>query len=472
MGLLDRIAERRGRAPAGEGRSSIDTWISDFLIPSAGMGLTNYAPLGQLAAAGLKTTLTGARATEIAHSLPGYVAALQRCPPAFAAQMVRALILSQARFTFRSRPWSNAGRRTFGTTALSLLEQPWTGGTTGELLARMEWHAGLAGNAYVYRQADRLRVLRPDWVAVIWGSQMEPDDAGTALDGELLGFAYWNGGIGRNAPSIILPDEMAWWSPLPDPLSPGMGMSWLTPAIRDMQGDEVMTQHKLNFFANGATPNLVVKNLPAATPEQFLAAVDMLEDRHTGAANAYKTLYLAGGADATVIGSDLSQIDFKAVQGASETRISFLSRVPAPILGIAEGLAGSSLNAGNFAQARRNFGDGWVMPTLQNAATALATVVDVPRDAELWPDTGDIGFLREDAKDAAEISRVKASTIRLLVDGGFVPASVVAAVETQDMSLLRHSGLVSVQLLPPGKAGPEPGAGTAPAPDPQTPPGA
>lgn len=454
MGLLDRVNERR-RGGRDEARSTIDTWVSDYLIPSSGYGVGGYAPLGQLAQLGLNTTLTGVRATEIAHSLPGYVAALNRCPPAFAAQLVRALILSQARFQFRSRPWSSQGRRTFGTTALSLLERPWRGGTTGELLSRMEWHAGLAGNAYVYRQPTRLRVLRPDWVAVIWGSESEPDDAGHALDGELLGFAYWNGGIGRNAPSVILPDEMAWWSPIPDPLSPGMGMSWLTPAIRDMQSDEIMTRHKLAFFENAATPNLVVTGLPSVSQEQFTAIVDMLEERHAGAANAFRTLYLTAGADASVIGARLDQLDFKATQGTSETRISFLSRVPAPILGIAEGLAGSSLNAGNFGQARRNFGDGWVLPTLASVASALEVVVDVPRDCELWVDTSDIGFLREDAKDAAEIEQVKAATIRQLIDGGFEPATVVAAVTRQDMTLLRHSGRLSVQLQAPGEAAPD-----------------
>jgi hypothetical protein len=43
-----------------------------------------------------------------------------------------------------------------------------------------------------------------------------------------------------------------------------------------------------------------------------------------------------------VVGSDLKQLDFKATQGAGETRIAMLGRVPAPLLGISEGLAGSS----------------------------------------------------------------------------------------------------------------------------------
>jgi phage portal protein BeeE len=439
MGLLDRIAaERRG----DERRFGIDQWITDYLFPSNQFG---YNPLG------LNQTYDGQRIQEISSTLPAYSSALRSCPPAFAAQMVRALVLSQARFTFRNRPSSSTPRRTFGTTALGLLEKPWPNATTGELLARMEWHAGLAGNAYVVRRPTRLRVLRPDWVGIVYGSEMEPDDAGHALDGEILGYVYQNGGFGnRNKPQTLLPSEVAHWSPIPDPEAPGAGMSWITPAMRDIQGDKAATEHKLKFFSNGATPNMVVKGIPATTKTQFDEIVEMLEERHTGISNAYKTLYLTAGADATVVGSDLKQLDFKATQGAGETRISLLSRVPASLLGISEGLAGSSLNAGNFGQARRSFSDTWVHPSLQDLAASLSSIVTVPNDAELWFDTSDIPLLREDAKDAAEIESTKATTIRQLVDGGFEPKSVVAAVQGQNMSLLKHTGKLSVQLQAPG----------------------
>lgn len=444
MGLLDRIAAAQ---QGTEKRYSADQWITDYLLPANEFGYGgNVYPFG------LNTTWAGTRVQEIAATLPAYAAALRGCPPAFAAQMVRAAVMSQARFVFRNRATSATPRRAFGTSALGLLEKPWTNATTGELLSRMEWHAGLAGNAYVIRQAKRLRVLRPDWVAVVYGSDLEPDDPAHALDGEVLGYVYRNGGWAsdRNKSWTLLPSEVAHWSPIPDPESAGVGMSWITPAVRDIQGDKAATEHKLKFFSNGATPNMVVKGIPAATKTQFDEIVDAMEERHAGLRNAYKTLYLTAGADATVVGSDFKQIDFKSTQGAGETRISILSRVPAPLLGISEGLAGSSLNAGNFGMARRMFSDTWVHPTLQDVAAALSPIVDVPKDAELWFDTGDIPILREDAKDAAEIESTKASTIRQLIDGGFEPASVVAAVQGQNMNLLKHTGKVSVQLQEPG----------------------
>ena len=92
MGILDRVSTRARRGRGEESRYGIDTWISDYLIPSGGSfsyGNTSY-PFG----AGLPGSLAGNRAAEISNSLPGYRVALQACPPAFAAQMVRALVLS------------------------------------------------------------------------------------------------------------------------------------------------------------------------------------------------------------------------------------------------------------------------------------------------------------------------------------------------------------------------------------------
>jgi phage portal protein BeeE len=463
VGVLDRVNARAARRGHGdEARFGIDDWISQYLIPSAGQfnfGGVTY-PFGGLS--GLSQTLAGARAAEIANSLPGYRAALQQCPPAFAAQMVRALVLSQARFTFRNPPWHpRTPRRLFSNGDLAVLEKPWPNGTTGDLVSRMEWHAGLAGNAFVLRQPRRLRVMRPDWTAILYGSETEPEWPSGALDAELLGYVHANRGIGNGEPRLLLPADVAHWAPLPDPEMTGLGMSWLTPAIREMQVDRLATEHQLRFFENGATPNLVVKGIPAIDRTKFDELVAMMEAEHAGVANAYRTLYLVAGADAQVIGSHLADLDLKGIQGARETRLSVLSRVPAALLGISEGLSGSSLNAGNFSAARRLFTDSWVSPSLQGLAAALSTIMTVPDDAELWTDTTDMPILREDAKDAADIGQVQATTIATYVKEGFTPESSIAAVRGQDVTLLKHSGMVSVQLWAPGGESPrkpEPGA--------------
>ena len=459
-GLLDRVTSAAVAARAGvsqdETRFGVDSWISDYLTPSL------------YSSAGVTQTMAGERIRQVSNSLPGYTNAARDCPPVFAAQMVRALVLSQVRFTFRNLPSSPTPRRLFGTSDLQLVERPWRGGTTGNLVAQMEWHEGLAGNAFVYRQArNKLRILRPDWTAIVYGSNQEPDLAATALDGELVGYAYCNGGFGSGNPvSTLTPQEVCHWAPLPDPLTngDGVGMSWITAALRDIQGDIAASEHKLRFWSNAATPNMVVKGIPAGNKQEFDDVVDLMEARHRGVANAYRTLYLAAGADATVVGSNFKDMDLKAVQGAGETRMAMLGRVPAPLLGISEGLAGSSLNAGNFGMARRIFADSWIYPTLQDLAASLEAIVPPPpnprtglQDSELWFDTQDMPILREDAKDAAEIEQIKMSTITGYVKEGFTADSAVAAVNGQDVKLLRHTGLVSVQLQPPGTTAPADG---------------
>lgn len=463
-GLLERVnrwltpalyeQQSRQLEPVGENRYSLDTWISDYLIPSTFQYNGSTYPI-----TGMKGSLAGNRAIEVSNSLAGYSNALRNCPPAFAAQLVRALVLSQARFTFRHPPWhTKTPRKLFSTPALQPLAKPWPNATTGELISRMEWHAGLAGCAFVAKQRSRadgtrLRVLRPDWTGIVWGSDSQPDNPGGALDGELLGYYYCNGGFANEwgyKPEFLLPDECVHWAPIPDPMGVSIGLSWLTSAIRDIQSDQLAGDHKIRYWENGATPNLVIKGLPAVTRTQFDELVEMMEERHAGAANAFRTLYLTQGADATVIGNNFHEIDFRAITAAGETRISVLSRVPASLLGISEGLQGSTLNTGNFAAARRSFADTWVYPTLQDMAKSLAPLVKVPGDAELWFDVVDMPLLREDAKDQAEIDLVKTQSIQALVNAGFEPETAVRVVAPEWIDTLRHTGMNSVQLQPPG----------------------
>jgi phage portal protein BeeE len=369
--------------------------------------------------------------------------------PVAALMFVRQLVFSEARFTFRRLRGGRPGDL-FGTADLEILEQPWLNATTGDLLSRMIQDADIAGNSFFARRGEQLKRLRPDWVTIVTGSQLEPDLYGDAIDGEILGYIYNPRTPGSDEGEVLLPDEVAHFAPHPDPEAQYRGMSWITPVLREIAADSAATTHKGSFFRNGASPQMVVKLDASIKPEIFDRFVAKMEEQHAGAHNAFKTLYLGGGADVTPTTFDLRALDFKAVQGGGESRLASAAGVPPVIVGFSEGLAGSSLNAGNYASSRRRFADGTLRPLWRNAAGSLATIIDVPSDAQLWYDDRDISFLREDRKDAAEIQQTKASTIRQLVDAGYVPDTVVAAVEAEDMTLLRHSGLYSVQLQPPG----------------------
>jgi len=394
----------------------------------------------------------------------GYVQALYKTNGIiFACMLARMLLFSEARFQFRRRVNGRPGDL-FGTPALDVLEHPWQNATTGDLLIRAIQDADLAGNFYAYRGPavgpngrkirPAIRRMRPDWVTIVVGSQQDSNTPGWELDAEVAGYVYQPGGPpGGRDPIILMPEQVAHFAPVPDPAFRFRGMSWLTPVIREIMGDNAATTHKLKFFENGATPNMVVSLDPKITPEVFAIWKKKMEEDHTGLANAYKTLYLGGGAQATVIGANMRQIDFKVTQGAGETRIAAAAGVPPIIVGLSEGLQAATYS--NYGQARRRFSDGTMRPLWRNFAGSMASVIDVPQGAELWYDDRDIPFLQEDLKDRAEVQQTQSVAIKSLVDAGFRPDSVVSAITSDDMSRLVHTGLYSVQLQEPGLGNPK-----------------
>ncbi|MBX6382173.1 MAG: phage portal protein [Microbispora sp.] len=436
MGLLEKVTQARVEARAAAERkawSEPEFWDLDRL---------RWPFLAS-------SSLRGER-EEIEHDFEGYVERIyKRSGPIASLIFARMFVFAEARFQWRRMRNGRPGDL-FGTQDLAILERPWPGGTTGDLLARMLLDVDLAGNAYIAKVGNRLRRLRPDWVTIVSGSNSEPDLYGWALDAEVIGYYYSPPG-GKEW--LLLPDQVAHFAPIPDPLAEWRGMSWLTPVLREISADLAATKHKLSFFENSATPRLAIKLDASVTPEMFKRFKALMEESHTGVDKAYSTLYLGGGADVTPLTMSLRDLDYKAVQALGESRLAAAAGVPAAIVGFSEGLQGSSLNAGNYAQARRRFADGTLRPLWRNASGSLSVLVTPPDGAELWFDDRDIAFLREDRADVAEIQAKQAQTIRQLVDAGYDPASVVAAVQAEDLSLLRHLGLYSVQLQPPGTAG-------------------
>jgi phage portal protein BeeE len=387
----------------------------------------------------------------IANAFESYTrAAFNQSGVLFSVMAVRALVFSGVRFQWQQMKGGNTGDL-FSSYDLRVLQNPWPGGTTQDLLLRMELDATLAGNSYWLRDGNDLVRLRPDWVQIIMEPRMY---GGGQVGSRKIGFAYWEGGpqSGKD-PVLFRASEVAHYAPYPDPLATYRGMSWITPVIPQIIGDKEMTRHKNSFFANAATPQLSVSLDKAVSRDQFQAFIEKFEDKYKGADNAYKTMFLGGGADVKVIGTNFQQMDFSNVQGKSETLIAAAGGVPPIIVGLSEGLASATYS--NYSQARRRFADGTLHPLWANAAGSLGQLFTRPKDlpgtsARLWYDSSENPFLLEDRKDAAEIEGRKAATIRQLIDAGFKPESVVDAVEAEDMSRLKHSGLYSVQLQPPG----------------------
>jgi hypothetical protein len=329
------------------------------------------------------------------------------------------------------------------------------------MLKRAMMHADFGGTGFMVRRRDKIRQPRPDWMSIILGSYDDPEIDGGDLDAEVIGYLYHpDGRMSGKDPIALLPEQVATFVPIPDPMAHVRGIPWTAAVTRNIMGHNAATTHKLKFFENGATPQIIVsidKDV-ARTQEQFNAWVDAMESEHKGVTKAYKTLYIGAGSVPTVVGKDLQQLDFKATQGADETQIAAASGVGAVVAQLSEGLQGSSLNAGNFTQAMRRVADLTMRPLWRDMAGSLEVFVPPRAGAELWYDDSDIPALKDDIKDRAEVIFQNAGAMRSLSDGGWEPDAVVDAVVAGDLKRLRgnHTGFLSVQMQPPGTAGQAP----------------
>lgn len=386
----------------------------------------------------------------------------------FSVAQVRMRTFSQVTFKWRPLDSLSVSHSLFGSRELGILENPWPGGRTGDLLARAIQDVDLGGNFYAVRELGpenrpRLRRLRPDWVDIVL--TCDPD---RAVRSDVIGYRYYPGGYGSGVePQDYVVEEVCHWAPIPDPIAQYRGMSWITPVINDIFVDEGSSRHKVSFFKRGAQLSTIFFMDKGVTRDQTKEWRDEMLSAHAGADNAFRPLFLGGGTDVKVLETDFSKMDLKTVSGTAETHIAAAAGVHPTVVGLSEGLAGSSLNAGNFKVANRGFVNGTMHPLWQSFSDALEAVVEKPRPrrgkggpVRLWYSDADVSVLNDDRKERAEISSSDATTINTLVREGWTPDSAKAYVITGNIDSLEHSGMVSVQLYKPGQnpTGPEPDA--------------
>jgi len=188
----------------------------------------------------------------------------------------------------------------------------------------------------------------------VWLPRLDPD-------AEVAGFSYCPM-YGDGDTWSFVREEVAHFAPIRDPLMRYRGMPLPTAALREIRGDSAATTHKLKFFELAATPNMVVKFPPTMTKEKAQETIDIFEQEHHGAYNAYRTMFLLGGAEAMAVGKDMKEMDFSATQGKGETRIVAAFGLHPSIVPVSEGLQGSALNTGNFGAARRLVADTFLRP--------------------------------------------------------------------------------------------------------------
>ncbi len=435
MASLIASLRRRGT----EERSSLpDLTVSDWLQQFKFDGLSYNI---------MQTATLGGRERDISPDFEGYAsAAYRQNGVVFACMLSRMMLFSQGRFQYQDFSTGRPGK-VFGTSDLAILEKPWGGNsTTGDLLGRAIQDVDLAGNFYAVRDGDTIRRLPPHYVTIILGSDREPNDPSIAWDAHVIGYEY----APRRGSDVqlFMPEQVAHFAPIPDPLARYRGMSWLTPVLREIVADNAMTSHQRKYFEQGATPNLVVTIPEEFSDTSFARWQKLFQGQSEGVRNAYKTMILTAGATPHTVGNNLE--DFKTVKGHGETRIAAASGIHPVIIGLSEGLQCSSLNEGNFKAARRVVADRTLDWLWESVASSFEPLVAPQRNARLIIDRRDIPFLREDADDQAAIQQTQASTLHTLISAGYEPDSCIAALNANDWSILAHTGLYSVQLQPAG----------------------
>jgi len=242
--------------------------------------------------------------------------------------------------------------------------------------------------------------------------------------------------LDQGAGFMVPADECVHWAPVPDPQADFRGMSPLTPVYRDVLGDDGLVQHKVRYLQNAASPNLLIKYSQKLQPGTVDAIRERVHARYGSANNAFKTLVLDQGADATVIGNSLSQMDFSSVSAAGTERILAACEVPGVLVGL-EPLRGAGKG---YEESVAAFANLWARPRWRSACGALEQLLDVPAGNRLWFDTSDIAALQDGEMERGQTALVRGQALLALVQAGYTHESAVVAVESGDLSKLQAGG--------------------------------
>lgn len=373
----------------------------------------------------------------------------------FACESRRIMIFSEARFQFQGMKDGRPGDL-FGGPGLGVLENPWPGATTRDLLATCELDAATYGNSYWVLEDGYLVRLDPNRVKHMTRGVRDPI-TGQIIGEQLAGYVFVPEAGNHEPAAIFSPQDIAHYKPIPSGRTRFLGQSWIEACLPDVDADHLITEHKRSTLRNGANLGVIVSLDPTMTQEQFDASVDAFEESHSGPANSGATTFLSGGVSVNTVGQTFESLALKATQGAGETRIAAAAGIHPVVVGLSEGMQGSSLNSGNYGAAKRSTVDGTIRPLWGAWCGAFQPLVKNPaaRRGEgvvrLWYDDRDIPFLREDVTDQADIRSKDASTLRQLTDAGWDPDAATTYVDTNDIKRLlgQHTGLFSAQLQPP-----------------------
>lgn len=311
----------------------------------------------------------------------------------------------------------------------------------------LEWceiDVATTGNSFWVLDGPTLRRLPAEWVTIVLGSDRDPDDPHLAWDARPIGVIYKPLGVQAQNAETFLWSEIAHYCPERDPDARFRGMSWLRPAMEDVQADNGARRFLTKFWENHATPNNVVTFDPDKDPEEIREFRDLFFEKHAGVERSFRTAFLGGGADIKVIGSSLKDLDAGNIRNQVHFDIALAAGINPMAVGLME------VNYSNTKEGNRSISDRKLRYLWMKAVEAFRPLLPKPQGFELWYDVSGVSALQADLLDEATVQAQQANTMRTLVDGGFVPETVIQAVTTGDWGPLAHSGLLSVQTQAPG----------------------
>ena len=359
----------------------------------------------------------------------------------FSALLIRMSLFSEMTFQFQAKD----DKHLFGNTALAVLEEPFgPGSITRDLLVRMEQDTSLTGNSYTWTAPGegRLVRLRPDWTTIVSELVQVP---GGGEYRRVIG--YWvekpKSVLDKGRGVMYPAEEVVHWAPTPDPQADFRGMSWLTPVMRDVQGDDGMTQYKIKYLENAASPNMLIRYTQKLNPGTVDSVRERMRARYSGPGNAFKTLVLDQGADATIIGNSLSQMDFSNVMSAGTERILAASEVPPVLVGL-EPLRGAGRG---YQESMQKLANVWARPRWRSVCGALEALVDIPAGNRLWFDTSDIAALQDGEMEKGQTALVKSQGLLALRQAGYTRDSAVSFINSGDVSVLQMDPLAAAPSM-------------------------
>jgi hypothetical protein len=205
-----------------------------------------------------------------------------------------------------------------------------------------------------------------------------------------------------------------------------------------------MTSYKIKYLSNSASPNLLIRYAQKLQPGTVDAVRERMHARYGGVDNAFKTLVLDQGADVTVIGNSLAQMDFSGVSAVGTERILADAGVPGVLVGL-EPLRGAGRG---YQESMQKFANLWARPEWRSFFGAFSKIMDVPAGNRLWFDTADIAALQDGILERAQATLVNAQALLALDQAGYEPVSAVKAVDAADVTLLKPK---PVQVPVPGQ---------------------